>query len=86
MTAARSRRRRALGLEALCATLALSLVGCWGQRTAKSPTEPLGVRTLKSYRWITDLRAESLCSTRVKHRRPCAVRQLSSERTQKVTG
>ena len=59
MTAARARRRHALGLAALCSTLALSLVGCWGQQTAKSPNEPLGVRTLTSYRWTTDLRAES---------------------------
>ncbi len=30
-----------------------------GKQTAKSPNEPLGVRTLTSYRWTTDLRAES---------------------------
>ena len=50
-------RRRAVALVVLWATLVVALAGCWGQ--AKSPTEPLGVPTLKSYRWTTDLRAES---------------------------
>ncbi|RLT42942.1 MAG: hypothetical protein DWI58_05420 [Chloroflexi bacterium] len=53
-----TRPRRALVPMVVCLTLAVSLVGCWGQK-AKSPTEPVGVRTLKSYRWTTDLRAES---------------------------
>ena len=51
-------RRRVVGFLVLCAMLAVALVGCRGV-VPKSPTEPVSVRTLKSYRWATDLRAES---------------------------